>query len=267
MADRPTRLSLPGDCPWLDGIHHYTSTDSTNTQAKHLAKAGAPHGTVLIADSQTGGRGRMGRTFVSPAGQGIYLSVILRPSCPPDRLMHLTCAVAVAMCDAVESVAGFRPGAKWINDLVCGGRKLGGILTELSLDTATGLTEYAVVGIGINCNQQLSHFPAELQDMAGSLQMVTGQPVDRAALAAAMITALWQMDKQLLTDKPGLMARYRTDCITLGQDVAVHGADTLWHGKAIDMDADGALLIRRPDGSLCTVGSGEVSVRGLYGYI
>lgn len=267
MTDTPKLLALPGSCPWLDNIHHYAVTDSTNTQAKLLAKQGAPHGTVLLADSQTGGRGRMGRSFVSPAGLGIYLSVILRPDCPPDRLMHLTCAVAIAMCDAIEEAASFRPGVKWINDLVYDGRKLGGILTELSLDTATGLTEYAVVGIGINCNQQPSDFPPELQNMAGSLQMVTGQSVDRDKLAAAMITALHRMDSLLLTQKSHLMARYRADCITLGQDVAVHAADALWHGKAVGMDADGALLVQRPDGSICAVGSGEVSVRGLYGYI
>lgn len=267
MTDAPKLLTLPGSCPWLKQIRHYSVTDSTNTRAKLLAKKGAPHGTVLLADSQTGGRGRMGRTFVSPAGLGIYLSVILRPGCPTDQLMHLTCAVAVAMCDAIEEAAGFRPGVKWINDLVSGGRKLGGILTELSLDTATGLTEYAVVGIGINCNQQPSDFPPELQDMAGSLQMVTGRSIDRNALAAAMITALHRMDSLLLTQKSRLMTRYRADCITLGQDVAVHATDGLWHGKAMDVDTDGALIIRQPDGSLCTVGSGEVSVRGLYGYI
>lgn len=267
MSHTPTQLRLPGDCPWLQQLRYYPVTDSTNTQAKLLAKQGAPHGTVLLADSQTVGRGRMGRTFVSPAGQGIYLSVILRPNCPPDQLMHLTCAVAVAMCDAIEEAAGFRPGVKWINDLVMDGLKLGGILTELSLDTATGLTEYAVVGIGINCSQQLTDFPPELQDIAGSLQMVTGQPIDRDKLVAAMITALHLLDSQLLTQKASLMDRYRAHCITLGQDVAVHAPDTLWHGKALDVDADGGLLVQHPDGSLRTVSSGEVSVRGLYGYI
>lgn len=260
-------FSLPGDCPWYKNVYHYTVTDSTNTRAKLLARQGVPHGTVVLADQQTGGRGRMGRQFDSPAGLGIYLSVILRPNCPPDQLMHLTCAVAVAMCDAVETVTGHRPGVKWINDLVFGNRKLGGILTELSLDTATGLTEYAVIGIGINCNQHLADFPPSLQDMATSLAVVTGQPVSRQALTAAMIHALWQMSERLLIDKQHLMTRYRADCITLGKPVAVHSANGIRHGNALSLDDDGALVVQYTDGQLQTVASGEVSVRGLYGYI
>lgn len=261
------QIAFAGDCPWLQNIRHYTVTDSTNTQAKLLAKQGAPHGTVVLADHQTGGRGRMGRQFVSPEGMGIYLSVILRPACPPDRLMHLTCAVAVAMCDSIQEVTGFRPGVKWINDLVAGSRKLGGILTELSVDTSSGLTEYAVVGIGINCQQRLQDFPPELQKMATSLAMVTGKSVCRDQLISSMITALWQMDPLLLTDKAGILARYREDCITLGKAVAVHGTNTLWHGTALALDDDGALIVQHSDGTLRTVGTGEISIRGLYGYI
>ena len=260
-------LNIPGDCPWCRQVRYLPVTDSTNTRAKLLAKSGAPHGTVLLADCQTGGRGRMGRQFVSPAGQGIYMSVILRPACPPDQLMHLTCAVAVAMCDAVEEVTGLRPGVKWINDLVAQNRKLGGILTELSVDTATGLTEYAVIGIGINCSQRPEDFPPELRDMAGSLAMITGRQINRKNLIGAMIAALYRMDSLLLTERSALMARYRNDCITLGKDVSVHTPDGVWHGTAEDLDENGSLLVRRPDGSVQTVGSGEVSVRGLYGYI
>lgn len=253
-------------CPWRT-LYWYDAIDSTNTAAKLLAKQGAAHGTVLIAECQTGGRGRMGRQFVSQEGMGIYMSVILRPDCAPHRLMHLTCAVAVAMCDAVQRVTGLRPGVKWINDLVHDGRKLGGILTELSLDTATGLTEYAVVGIGINCCQATGDFPTELRDLAGSLSMTTGKAVDRAALAGAMIEALWQMNSTLLTGKNATMDRYRECCVTLGRDIAIHGPDTLLHGTALDVDADGGLVIRLEDGSLLALNSGEVSVRGMYGYI
>ena len=201
-------------CPW--DVRWYDTIDSTNTEAKRLARQGAPHGTVLIAGHQTDGRGRMGRQFVSDADMGVYLSVILRPCCEPAELMHLTCAAAVAMCDAVEKIAGFRPGAKWINDLVYDGRKLGGILTEMSLDK--GGIDYAIVGIGINCSQTVTDFPAPLQDMAGSLSMVTGKPVDRAKLAAAMTDALHEMDAHL-PEKASILDRYRTDCITLGKDV------------------------------------------------
>lgn len=253
-------------CPWGQQLHFYETVDSTNTQAKVLAKAGAPHGTVLLSAGQTGGRGRMGRQFVSPPGMGVYLSVVLRPQCPPAQLMHLTCAAAVAMCDAVEAVTGFRPGLKWINDLVGNGRKIGGILTELSVDTATGLTEYAVIGIGINCCQQLQDFPPELQTLAGSLAMVTGQPVSIAVLAGAMIDSLYRMSQELF-DKASLLCRYRRDCITLGKQVVIHGQDGPIQGLATAVSEDGELCVTLPDGATVTVSSGEVSVRGLYGYI
>lgn len=246
-------------CPWKEQLVWYETIDSTNTQAKNLAKEGASQGTVLIADSQHAGRGRMGRQFDSQKGVGVYLSVILRPKCPPDRLMHLTCATGVAMCDAVEKVAGIRPSIKWINDLVLENRKLGGILTELSVDTATGLTEYAVIGIGINCNRQA--FPPELQSIATSLPHV-----DRAALAGAMIDALYDMDCHL-GEKNLIMDRYRKDCLTLGKDVTIHRTDGVLQGRAMDLDADGGLIVSLDDGSTVTVSAGEVSVRGLYGYI
>lgn len=251
-------------CPWKAQLHWYDTIDSTNTQAKVLAKEGAPHGTVLIADSQSAGRGRMGRQFDSQKSAGIYLSVILRPGCPPDKLMHLTCAAGIAMCDAVERITGIRPGIKWINDLVYENCKLGGILTELSVDTATGLTEYAVIGIGINCNR--AAFPPELRGIATSLSAVTGTAVDRAALTGAMIDALYNMDRQL-GEKEAIMERYRADCINLGKAVKIHKADGILSGKAIDLDADGGLIVTLDDGSTLTVSAGEVSVRGLYGYI
>ena len=122
---------LHTECPWRDTLYWYPVTDSTNTQAKLLAKQGAVHGTVLIAGRQTRGRGRMGRDFHSPADSGLYLSVILRPNCKPEQMMHLTCVAAVAACRAVYQVSGLTPGIKWINDLVLQNKKLGGILTEL----------------------------------------------------------------------------------------------------------------------------------------
>ena len=130
---------LPKGHPWAEHVHYYPITDSTNIRAKELAIQGAPNGTVCIAGSQSGGKGRMGRSFHSPEGSGLYFSLILRPNCKPQELMHLTCAVAVAACDAVETLCGSRPQVKWINDLVAGNKKLGGILTELSVDPKTGL--------------------------------------------------------------------------------------------------------------------------------
>jgi BirA family biotin operon repressor/biotin-[acetyl-CoA-carboxylase] ligase len=181
--------------------------------------------------------------------------------------MHLTCAAGVAMCDAVENITGIRPGVKWINDLVYGTRKLGGILTELSIDTATGLTEYAVIGIGINCNRNAEDFSPELQNIATSLSVVTETSIDRAALAGAMIDALFAMDQVLLIGKASIMERYRADCITLGKDVVVHRSDEILQGTATGLDEDGGLLVQLTNGSTVTVSAGEVSVRGLYGYI
>ena len=256
--------NLRESCPWQDSLIYYESIGSTNTRAKELAFQGAAHGTVLIADHQTGGRGRRGRSFHSPAGSGIYMSVILRPNCPPSELMHLTCAAAVALCDAVEHSCGFRPGIKWTNDLVYGSRKLAGILTELGFD-AKGNVDWAVVGIGINCTQEENQFPEEIRSMAGSLASVSGKPVDRAKVAAAMMDALYRMD---LAQKEKILAQYRADCVTLGKEVSVVRADSnVHHCKALDIDPEGALIVRHPDGRLETVSSGEVSIRGMYGYI
>ena len=246
-------------------IYRYQTIDSTNTLAKELAVQGAPHGTVVIAESQTGGRGRLGRSFHSPAGSGIYLSMILRPRCQAQELMHLTCAVAVAMCDAVEQAAGFRPGIKWTNDLVWNKRKLGGILTELGFEA--GQLAYAVVGIGLNCSQQAEDFPAELQNTAASLSMAAGRSVDRSLMESQMITALLHMSDGLLQNKACMLDRYRADCVTLGNEICVIRGDLVRHGTALDIDADGGLIVRFCDGLTETVASGEVSVRGMYGYL
>lgn len=257
---------LRESCPWQDSLLWFDTIDSTNTRARELAKQGAPHGTVLIADHQTGGRGRRGRSFHSPAGSGIYMSVILRPQCTPQELMHLTCAAAVAMCDAVESACGFRPRIKWTNDLVSGHRKIAGVLTELGFDTK-GMADFAVIGIGINCCQCEADFPEDIRSIAGSLASVTGQEIDRAKVAAAMMDALYRMDAELLTGKAHILNRYRRDCITLGQEISLVRGDEVHHGTALDIDEDGALLVCFSDGHPEIVNSGEVSVRGMYGYV
>ena len=261
-------LSLvSSEYPWKQQFHWLEETDSTNDQLKKLARQGAPHGTVLIADRQSGGHGRMGSSFLSPGGVGIYFSILLRPRCSPGALMHLTCATAVAMCEAVEKAAGFRPGIKWTNDLVYKKRKLGGILTELGL-SASGTVDYAIIGIGINCCQRPEDFAPEIREIAGSLSMVTGRETDRAAVAAAMMDALYRMDCRLLTEKAAILERYRKDCITIGQEISLlRVGEPVRHGKAVDMDDEGALIVEFDDGHRETVNSGEVSVRGMYGYL
>ena len=258
---------IPTECPWRDTLYWYQSLPSTNTRAKELAEQGAPHGTAILAGHQTQGRGRMGRSFHSPENRGIYMSVILRPDCSPAQLMHLTCGVGVAICDAVYSATGFCPKIKWINDLVAKQRKLGGILTELSVNPKTQMVDYAIIGVGINCSQSKTDFPEELQDIAISLKEVTGKTPSLPLLAGAMVTALWKMDKQLLCEKNAIMSRYRKRCITLGKEVLLLRADSKQYGTAIDIDNDGQLLVRFENGKTEYVNSGEVSCRGMYGYL
>ena len=258
---------LSSKYPWKDRFHYLEETDSTNDQLKKMARQGAPHGTVLIADRQTGGHGRMGRSFHSPGGVGIYFSLLLRPQCSPGELMHLTCATAVAMCDAVEQAAGFRPGIKWTNDLVYQKHKLGGILTELGISPKGGV-DYVIIGIGINCCQEPGDFPPEIRQIAASLAMVTEKEIHRSAVAAAMMDALFRMDNRLLAEKAEMLAGYRRDCITIGQDISLlRVGEEIRHGKAIDVNEDGALVVEFSDGHVETVNSGEVSVRGMYGYL
>ena len=265
IPDLNTIRARLGDCPW--NVQVFEEVTSTNTLLKELARQGAPAGTVLVTDRQTAGRGRLGRSFLSPGGVGVYLSALIRPNCAPTALMHLTCAVAVAMCDAVENAFGFRPGIKWTNDLVVNGRKLGGILTELGLDPKTGMVDHAILGIGINCGQIETDFDGSIRSMATSVRMVTGQNASRERLIAEMVKALEAMDKALLTSPAAILERYRADCITLGQDVSILRGDEIRHGRALDIDAEGGLIVRYDSGESGTVTSGEVSVRGLYGYI
>lgn len=258
---------LLGKHPWSDLIHIFDEVGSTNTLAKNLATQGAPAGTVIIADRQTGGRGRLGRSFLSPGDAGVYFSLILRPNCPPGALMHLTCATAVAMCDAVDNAFGFRPGIKWTNDLIADHRKLGGILTELSVNPKTGLVDWAVVGVGINCRQQETDFDESIRFMACSARMITGQDADRNRLAAEMIRCFSRMNRVLLSQRKEMLERYRSLCLTLGQQVSILTGDRVEHGTALSIDDEGALVVRLTGGEIRTVTSGEVSIRGLYGYV
>lgn len=265
--DRDALLEALGEHPWRDRVTVLETVDSTNSLAKRQALAGAPHGSVFLSDEQTGGRGRQGRSFVSPRGAGVYLSVLLRPQCPPTALPHVTAMAAVAACDAVEQVAGLRPGIKWTNDLILGEKKLSGILTELSVEWESGSLEYLVIGIGINCNHRETDFPPELRDKATSLALETGRPTDRNLLAAALIRSLHRLSEDMLTHKAPWMAQYARDCITIGRPIRILRTDSLRTGTATGIDENGALLVRYDSGETGVVFSGEVSVRGAEGYI
>ena len=256
---------LDDSFPWRDDILFLDCVDSTNTQAKRMAAVGAAQGTIVIANTQTGGRGRMNRSFHSPENAGIYLSLILRPCRPATDLMHLTCAAGIAACDAIESVTGLRPGIKWTNDLIWKGKKLGGILTELVFTDPKA--PCAIIGIGINCAQSPQDFPEEIRDIATSVSIATGQNVDRYQLAAALIVELYRTANRLFSEKEALMTRYRADCITIGKHICVLNAGSVSHGVATGVDDDGGLTVCFSDGTRKTVTSGEVSIRGMYGYV
>lgn len=258
--------ALSPENPWRAEVRYFDTITSTNDVLKRMAAQGAPEGTSLIAGSQSGGRGRLGRSFLSPPEAGVYMSILLRPSCMPLELMHLTCAAGCAACDAIEQAVGLRPGIKWTNDIVYGGRKLAGILVEMGL-ASNGSVSHAVIGIGINCNQDAQDFPPDLRSFAGSLKMAVGKPVDRAVVAARMLDAFAQMNRQLLSGKQAILEQYCRDCITIGKEVRVIRGQESRAGLALSVDEAGALVVRYADGTVEHVNSGEVSVRGLYGYV
>ena len=245
------------------------SVDSTNVYAARLAGEGAPDGTAAIANQQTAGRGRMTRRFESPAGKGIYLSTVLKPELPPERLMPLTAMAGVALADAVEAVTGIRPGMKWPNDPILKSKKLCGILTELSMEAETGQIRHIILGIGVNVHQTAADFGPELSEMAISLSEAAGRFVSRPTLAAALLKALDDMYRSLKSGATApYLAAFRRDCVNLGREVQL-----LAPGKpperatALDIDDAFGLVVRTAAGETKTVRSGEVSVRGLYGYI
>lgn len=252
-------------CAWRGRLVVLDSVDSTNNYARRLAAEGAPEGTAVIADMQTAGRGRRGRSFFSPSGEGLYLSVILRPNARPEQILHLTAMTAVAASRAVTAVCGERPMIKWTNDLVFGRKKLAGILTELSLVAETREVEYVIIGIGVNCVQ--SQFPPEIADIAASIYTQTGKRNVRNALAAALLCELSRMNDALLTEKDAWLREFAENCVTLGREVQIIRGDSVRPAFAEGIGPEAELLVRYPDGTREAVASGEVSVRGMYGYI
>ena len=243
-------------------------TGSTNSDCKRLAAQGAPDGAVVIADSQTAGRGRMGRNFQSPKDKGIYLSALLYPNLSPENILPLTSLAGVGVCAAVERVCGVRPGLKWPNDPILNNKKVCGILTELSMEGESGRVAYAVVGIGVNVGQAPGDFSPDVAAMATSLSWELGQPVSRPRLAAALIE---ELDKAYGALRRGDLSEYlaacRRDCVTVGKRVQLLAPD----GRREDADAvglDGAfgLIVRGASGAERVIRAGEVSVRGMYGY-
>ena len=248
-------------------IRCFDVIDSTNTYLKKAALEDAPDGTVVIAEHQTAGRGRMTRSFESPEGKGIYLSVLLRPQLAPEKLLPITALAGVAVCDAVEHICGVRPELKWPNDPVLGNRKVCGILTEMVLDEKG--RPNVILGIGINVSQTAEDFSPEVAKLATSLLLSLESGVCRPTLAAALLEELDRLYAALQADNlTADLAAYRRDCVNLGKTVQLIRADgTRETAEAVDVDEAFGLVVRGKNGELRTVRAGEVSVRGLYGYL
>ncbi|MDL2293662.1 biotin--[acetyl-CoA-carboxylase] ligase [Ruminococcaceae bacterium OttesenSCG-928-D13] len=271
LAAGSDALSAEAVRAWLDDpdtpLRVLAAVDSTNLEAKRWAIEGAPHGALVVAEKQTAGRGRLGRSFESPPG-GLYLSVVLRPSpaqCASAGLV--TSAAAVAGCRAVSALCGIELGIKWVNDLFYGGKKCCGILTEAVTDVETGAIEQMVVGIGINYTTPEADFPPEVRQVATALFPHSHRapvphprraPVPRAQLAAQVHRELLALFAAL----PGrdFLEEYRRRSIVVGRPVTVL-ASPPWNGLATGIDDDARLLVRNEAGDTVVVSYGEVSVR------
>jgi BirA family biotin operon repressor/biotin-[acetyl-CoA-carboxylase] ligase len=235
-------------------------TSSTNDIAMDLARAGSPHGTVVIADAQLKGRGRRGRRWASPPGKNIYLSVVLRPRLHPRHCTVLTLAAATAAADALRAQTGAEVTIKWPNDLVASGKKIGGILLETRSEPGGVL--YAVLGVGINVNSHPEDFPPEVLPLATSVLMETGRRHRRGPLIASILTALEDalIGLEKASVRAALIERFKGLCFTLGRQVRVVVEGEVLSGLALDVDPCGRLILRGADGSLSTISAGDLEL-------
>lgn len=233
--------------------------DSTNTWLKNRA-ASLPAGAALLAEEQSGGRGTHGRSFQSPRGEGLYLSVLIRPRVGLGDLLTLTGWVAVAAREGVEKASGAPVDIKWLNDLYLNGRKLCGILTEFTLLAESGEPDYVVIGMGVNMNQTRDTFRAQgLEDIATSLA-VEGYPVERNHLALCLLEALDKLAREFPAKRGDYLERYRARCVTLGRRVSFDGEGALQTGTVTGVDGNFALQVAGDDGKKHTVSSGTVKM-------
>jgi BirA family biotin operon repressor/biotin-[acetyl-CoA-carboxylase] ligase len=238
-------------------IHVFQDTTSTNDVIEKFARDGAKEGVVVFAESQTKGRGRLGRKWLSPAGKGLWLSLLLRPKLRPLAATQLTIAAATAVLRALHDHTGIEADIKWPNDILVAGRKLVGILTEMSAELDT--VKYIILGIGVDVNLNASELPGDLRKLATSVKIETSQSWNRAELAAAILRELdadyariagGQFDK--------LADEWESHCSTIGQNVTIHIGDRRVQGRAESLDDDGALLLRTQHGRLERIIGGDV---------
>jgi BirA family biotin operon repressor/biotin-[acetyl-CoA-carboxylase] ligase len=242
-------------------IVHRDTVDSTNRLAAELARDGAAEGTTVLAEQQTAGRGRLGRSWVSPARLNLYASVVLRPAIPPLEVPRLTLVAGVVVADAIRATAPVDARIKWPNDVLIGGRKVAGVLTELEAEAER--VRFVIVGIGVNLNAGCDDFPPELQSKATSIALASGAAVDRVAFAARLLGGL-DAAYALFLHRGFAALRHRYEelhCLT-GCDVAIDGTPPLT-GTVRGVDDAGALLVEHA-GEVQRVVSGEVTLRGAY---
>ena len=238
----------------------YKSISSTNTVLKQLAESGEAEGTVLLAEEQTAGRGRMSRSFFSPPRSGLYMSLLLRPHMSAQLSTRITACAAVAVAEAIEELTGCRAEIKWVNDVLVDGKKVCGILTEGSIDCESGLMHYAIVGIGINIRPPEGDFPAELRQIAGALPAAPDGEDLRCRLAAAVLDRLMDLYEQL--PEGDCYEAYKSRSCLIGREINIlplEGEPV--PATAIDVEPDFSLRVRLTDGTEKCLSSGEVSVR------
>lgn len=236
----------------------YSEIDSTNTAAKKLASEKAPDGTVVIADRQTAGRGRLGRSFVSPSGTGIYMSLLLYPKYGLECAPLITSAAACAVAEAIDEVCGCSVNIKWVNDLYLNGRKICGILTEASLGLEMKNLDHAVIGIGVNVRSVKGVFGEELENIATSIEDETGVKADRNVLCGVMLNKLESCLSKV--EDRSFLGEYRRRELLTGNTITANvGGETL-RGIAMGIDDNANLIIKLPDGKLKKLSSGEASL-------
>ena len=246
-------------------VKFYEVLESTNLTAKEEAVKGAENGTIILADMQTGGRGRRGRQWSSPAGKNLYFSLLLRPDFPADRASMLTLVMALAVAKGIEQLTSCPAEIKWPNDIVLKGKKVCGILTEMGMKQNT--IDYVIIGVGVNVNRQ--EFAPELVDKATDLETVCGQKVDRQVLLEQIVECFEGYYNEFMKqgDLRNLQTEYNRLLVNRGREVCVLDPQGEFRGVATGITDKGELCVELPDGSVTRVYAGEVSVRGLYGYV
>ncbi|MCL4785284.1 MAG: biotin--[acetyl-CoA-carboxylase] ligase [Verrucomicrobia bacterium] len=240
-------------------IRVFAKTSSTNDVIEKLARDGVKEGVVVFAESQTKGRGRLGRQWVSPARKGLWFSVLLRPDLRPQETTQLTVAAATALWRAIHEQTGLQPEIKWPNDILIQGRKTAGILTELSAELDH--VKYVILGLGLDVNMTANEFPADLRKTATSLRIESGKPVLRAELATAILRELDRDYARVCAGRFAAVAdEWEEHCTTLGRSVSIHVGDRRIRGHAESLDEDGALLVRTEHGHLERIIGGDVTL-------